>query len=78
MEREITSIEKNKDSLIITLNDGEFATLYKWGEKDIYSVVSDNLNKKVIDEFKRDVIASDWNDSKLRDLWIKVCESKNK
>lgn len=56
MVRKIKEIEQLTDTSIkITLDNKETATVYKWGKKDVYTTVSDNLHKNSLSGLKKTV-----------------------
>lgn len=76
MERQITSIILIGNTISIVLNDGESALFTKFG-KTIYTEVSENVKKKTLSEFKKDIVKYNWNVEKLKEVWIKKEEQKH-
>ena len=70
MERQITSIVLIGNGIHILLNDGEGALFTKFG-KTIYTETSDNVKKKTLSEFKKDIVKYKWDVEKLKEIWIK-------
>lgn len=68
---QIKEIEQLTDTSIkITLDNNEEATLYKWGKKDVYTTVSDNLHKSSLSGFKLDCIQCSFSAEKLKQLYL--------
>lgn len=65
----IKNIEKIGTAIHVRLDNNEFATFYQFGN-DIYSTVSDNINKKYFEEFKKTIIECDWDEKQLRKIWV--------
>jgi len=70
MERQITSVILTGNTISIILNDGESAFFTKFG-KTIYTEVSENVKKKTLSEFKKDIVKYKWDVEKLKEVWIK-------
>ena len=65
----VVSIIESEDSILVTLDNGEYARFYKFGGA-IYSSVSDGINKSYFGEFKKDIAKTDWDVEKLKEIWI--------
>lgn len=76
MERQITSIILIGNTISIILNDGESALFTKFA-KTIYTETSDNVKKKTLSEFKKDIVKYKWDVEKLKEVWIKKEELKH-
>ena len=67
----VSSFCKIGDSISINFTNGESAVLYKIGDKgDIYTTVSDGLNKKSLQEIKKDVKKTSWNIQELEKIYL--------
>ena len=76
MERQITSIILIGGTISIILNDGESALFTKFG-KTTYTEVSENVKKKTLSEFKKDIVKYKWDIEKLKEIWIKKEDLKH-
>lgn len=63
--RKIIEINKVEDSIEITLDNGGRGVFYPFGLA-IYCTVSEDLNKKTVGEFKRDIKVFNWDLEKLK------------
>lgn len=70
IERRIVEILQNgEDAVLITLDNGEQATVHRFGSTT-YSTVSENLNKKTLVYFKIDCLLFDFCAKKLSEKWL--------
>jgi len=76
MERKITSIINIGNNISVIFNDGESALFTKFG-KTIFTEVSENVKKKTLSEFKKDIVKYNWDVEKLKKIWIKREEQKH-
>ena len=76
MERKITSIINIGNNISVIFNDGESALFTKFG-KTIFTEVSENVKKKTLSEFKKDIVKYKWDVEKLKEVWIKKEELKH-
>lgn len=57
--------------LAFDFDNGETATFHKFGTKgDIYTTVTENLNKKSLDIIKKDVKKFNWNTQELEKIYL--------
>lgn len=68
--RQIKEITKEEDCIKIVLDNKEQATFYPFAKNQVYSVVSENLNKKTVFEFKQDIVRCSWQVDKLKQNWL--------
>jgi hypothetical protein len=68
--RKIVEINKEDVGLKVVLDNGEFACFYPFAKNQVYSTVSDNLNKKTVFTFKQDILKNKWNIDKLKELYL--------
>lgn len=67
---QMTHITKIDKQIIVLLDGGkEGFTLAKWGERDVYSTVSDGILKSQILQYKEDALEYDFNVNKLKKVW---------
>lgn len=67
--RRIVEISNNGKSILIKLDDGEFAEFYRFG-KEIYTTTSTCLSKRDLMEFKKDIKKFNWEVDKLKQIWV--------
>ncbi|MGL5717668.1 MAG: hypothetical protein ACRCX2_31945 [Paraclostridium sp.] len=70
MERKIESIEYTDKKIKIIFNDKEWANFYSFG-KDVFTIVSDEVLKSTLLEFKKDILKSKWNVEQLKEWYLK-------
>lgn len=68
--RQIKEITKEDNCIRIVLDNKEQATFYPFAKNQVYSVVSEKLNKKTVFEFKQDIIKYNWQVDKLKENWL--------
>ncbi len=66
----VETVIKIDRQVIVILSNGEAFTLAPFG-KDVYTTVSDGIDKSFLDEFKKDALECDFDEIKLRELWKK-------
>ncbi len=65
----ITEINKKDNAITIVLDNKETAIFYPFC-KSIFTTTSENLLKKDLAEFKRDIVKCGWDIEKLKTNWI--------
>jgi hypothetical protein len=65
----VQSFYKIGDSISVNFTNGESAVLYKFG-RDIYTTVSPGLNKKSLQEIKKDIKKVSWNIQELEKIYL--------
>lgn len=76
LNMKIVKIEKINSAIFVTLDNGEFVVFHKFGN-DVYSVISENLEKKYFNGFKKDIIKTNWNVEELTKKWIEPKSETN-
>ena len=65
----VTKIYKVGEHLAFDFNNSSTAIFHKFG-KDIYTTVTEDLNKKSLEEIKKDINKVSWDISKLEKIYL--------
>ena len=57
------------EHLAFDFNNSSTAIFHKFGQ-DIYTTVTEDLNKKSLDEIKQDILKCDWSIEKLEKIYL--------
>ena len=66
----VTKIYNIGEYLAFDFDNSSTAVFYKFGEKDIYTTVTENLNKKSLDGIKKDIKKVSWNIQELEKIYL--------
>ena len=66
----VTKIYNIGEHLAFDFNNSSTAVFHKFGEKDIYTTVTETLNKKSLDEIKKDIKKVSWNINELEKIYL--------
>ena len=71
----VTKIYKVGEHLAFDFSNGERGVFHKFGSKgDIYTTVTDKLNKKTLETVKEDIKKFNWDIKELEKIYL--CNSK--
>ena len=65
----VTKIYNVGEHLAFDFNNSSTAIFHKFGQ-DIYTTVTEDLNKKSLDEIKQDILKCDWSIEKLEKIYL--------
>ena len=65
----VTKIYNVGEHLAFDFNNSSTAIFHKFG-KDIYTTVTEDLNKKSLEEIKKDIKKTDWNKQELEKIYL--------
>ena len=66
----VTKIYNIGEHLAFDFNNSSTAVFHKFGEKDIYTTVTENLNKKSLEGIKEDISKTNWNKTELEKIYL--------
>ena len=66
----VTKIYNIGEHLAFDFNNSSTAVFHKFGEKDIYTTVTENLNKKSLEGIKKDIKKVSWNINELEKIYL--------
>ena len=65
----VTKIYKVGEHLAFDFDNSSTAVFHKFG-KNIYTTVTENLNKKSLEGIKKDIKKTDWNINELEKIYL--------
>ena len=65
----VTKIYNVGEHLAFDFNNSSTAVFHKFGQ-DIYTTVTENLNKKSLEGIKKDLKKTDWDINKLEKIYL--------
>ena len=65
----VTKIYNVGEHLAFDFNNSSMAIFHKFGQ-DIYTTVTEDLNKKSLEEIKKDIKKTDWNKQELEKIYL--------
>ena len=66
----VTKIYNIGEHLAFDFDNSSTAVFHKFGEKDIYTTVTENLNKKSLQEIKKDINKTNWSKIELEKIYL--------
>ena len=67
----INNISNVGEHILVEFSEEKSAIFHKFGDKgDIYTTVSDELNKATVSELKESIKKNDWNLEKIKKEWL--------
>jgi hypothetical protein len=66
----IKTVEKIDNLIVVLVDGGGGFILSPFGNKDVYSIVSDNILKSAITQYKLDALENNFNLNKLKKIWL--------
>ncbi len=64
------SLHKIDDALVILFEDEQGIIMRRWGEKDVYTTVSDGILKSSVTSYKEEALEFNFNLARLRKKWL--------
>jgi S-adenosylmethionine hydrolase len=70
----VTKIYNIGEHLAFDFNNSSTAVFHKFG-RDIFTTVTENLNKKSLEEIKKDINKTNWSKTELEKIYL--CNTQN-